>query len=213
MSWHFLQGQEEASWAGTCLDGAPSALSSMIPTPEASSSPVNATDAFHDSRCGMTCEPSTGSHGEAALTSSQEDSHARTYPSQGDGQDSRANEPDYSGTHSLSQRMSKRDGSSWRMSPDFLRQIRDAISEQSQLHWATQGFTTLNGGCLIRSSSESPNVDVECSLSQVLQPHVDDRYLLSEKAASGILRRSERRGKKLPEPLRQALLALATTRD
>ena len=83
MSWHYLQGQEEASWAGTCLDGAPSALSSMIPTHEASSSPVNATDAFHDSRCGMTCEPSTGSHGEATLTSSQEDSHARTSPPQG----------------------------------------------------------------------------------------------------------------------------------
>ena len=137
-----------------------------------------------------------------------EGSPARTYPSQGDGQDSRANEPDYSGTHSLSQRMSKRDGSSWRMSPDFLRQIRDAISEQSQLHWATQGLTTLNGGCLIRSGSESPNVAVECSLSQVLQPHVDDRYLLSAKAASGILRRAERRGKTLPEPLREALLSV-----
>lgn len=133
---------------------------------------------------------------------------ARTYPSQGDGQDSQASEPDYSGTHSLSRRMSKRDGSSWRMSPDFSHQIRDAISEQSQLHWPTQGFTTLNGGCLIRSSSESPNVAVECSLSQVLQPHVDDRYLLSAKAASGILRRAERRGRTLPEPLREALLSV-----
>jgi hypothetical protein len=31
MSWHFLQGSAEASWEGTCLDGAPAALSSSIP--------------------------------------------------------------------------------------------------------------------------------------------------------------------------------------
>ena len=78
MSWHFLQGQEEASWVGTCLDGAPSALLSLMPTPEASSSPDNATDAFHDSQSGMTSEPSTASRGKDALTSSPEDSHAKT---------------------------------------------------------------------------------------------------------------------------------------
>ena len=78
MSWHFLQGQEAASWEGTCLDGAPSALLSLIPTPEAFSSPDNATDACHDSRCGTTCGPSTASHGEAMLTSSAEDSPAKT---------------------------------------------------------------------------------------------------------------------------------------
>lgn len=78
MSWHFLQGQAEASWEGTCLDGAPSALLSLMPTPEASSSPVNATDAFHDSQSGMTSEPSTENRGEGASTSSVADSHAKT---------------------------------------------------------------------------------------------------------------------------------------
>lgn len=78
MSWHFLQGQEEASWEGTCLDGAPSALSSMIPTPEACFSPGNATDACRDSQSGMTSEPSTASRGEDTLTSSQGASHAKT---------------------------------------------------------------------------------------------------------------------------------------
>ena len=78
MSWHYLQGQEAASWAGTSLDGAPSALSSMIPTPAASSSPGNATDAFHDSPSGMTSEPSTDTHGADTLTSFPEGFPART---------------------------------------------------------------------------------------------------------------------------------------
>ena len=78
MSWHYLQGQEAASWEGTCLDGAPSALLSMIHTPEAFSSPDSETDACHDSRFGTTFEPLTVAHGEDALTSSAEDSHART---------------------------------------------------------------------------------------------------------------------------------------
>ena len=32
MSWHFLQEQEEASWEANSLDGAPSALLSLMPT-------------------------------------------------------------------------------------------------------------------------------------------------------------------------------------
>ena len=141
-----------------------------------------------------------------------EGSPVKTYPLQGSERDSLAKEPASSGMHSLSQRMSKHDGSSWRMSPDYSRQIRDAISEQSRLHWPTQGMCIWNGACLIRSSSESPNVAVESSLSQVLQTQTDARYLLSEKAASGILRRSERRGRTLPPILREALLS-ATRKD
>ena len=139
-----------------------------------------------------------------------EGSPVKTYPSQEREQDLQENEPASSGTHSLSRRMSKRDGSSWRTSPDCSHQIRDAISEQSSLHWPTQGFLTSNGKCWIRSSSESPNVAVESSLSQVLLTQVDDRYLLSPKAASGILRRSERRGRTLPEPLKEALVSVIT---
>ena len=134
-----------------------------------------------------------------------EDSPAKTYPSQASEQDLQGNVPASSGMHLLSRRMSKRDGSSWRTSPGCLRQIRDAISEQSSLHWTTQGFLTSNGKCWIRSSSECPNVAVASSLSQVLLTQVDDRYLLSAKAASGILRRTEGRGKPLPEALRMAL--------
>ncbi len=48
------------------------------------------------------------------------------------------------------------------------------------------------------------------SLSQVLESGpVHQRYFLSEKACSGILRRAEKRGKELPAQLRQALQAAA----
>ena len=46
MSWHFLQGQEVASWGGDCLDGAPSALLRLIPMRAESCLPDRQTDAF-----------------------------------------------------------------------------------------------------------------------------------------------------------------------
>jgi hypothetical protein len=96
------------------------------------------------------------------------------------------------------------------MCQDFYQATADAISESSSLRWPTQGIATSSGGFWIRSSSESPNVAVDCSLQQVLEDTVDDRYLLSEKACAGILRRAERRGRTLPDPLREALLAVAS---
>ena len=114
-----------------------------------------------------------------------------------------------SGMQSLSRSMSKRDGSSWRMCPDFSTVMAEPTSPPFSPRWPTQGMATASGECWIRSSSESPNVAVECSLSQVLEHHTDPRYLLSAKAASGILRRATRRGKTLPQPLLEALTALA----
>ena len=92
MSWHFLQGQEEASWEGTCLDGAPSALLSLIPTPAASCSPGNATDACRDFRSGTTCGPSMGDRGEVPLMSCPADSRARIFHALEKGPESKANE-------------------------------------------------------------------------------------------------------------------------
>ena len=82
MSWHYLQEQEEASWEGICLDGAPSALLSLLPTQGAYSSPDNATECCHASRSGMTCEHSMESRGEAGLMSSAVDSLAPTFQAQ-----------------------------------------------------------------------------------------------------------------------------------
>lgn len=98
MSWHYLQGQEEASWEGTCLDGAPSALLSLMPTPGASCSPVNATDGCLDFPSGTTSKPSTDAHGEAPLTSFQGDSRAKTFPAPEKGLESKEAEAGCGGT-------------------------------------------------------------------------------------------------------------------
>jgi hypothetical protein len=64
MSWHFLQEQEEASWEASSLDGAPSALSSLMPTAAGCCSPDSGTDSCRDSRSGTTSPRSTASRGE-----------------------------------------------------------------------------------------------------------------------------------------------------
>ena len=46
----------------------------------------------------------------------------------------------------------------------------------------------------------------DCALSQILMERVPERYYLSEKACQGIINRSERRGKPLPEVLKEALM-------
>lgn len=63
-------------------------------------------------------------------------------------------------------------------------------------------FWTLN-------TSEWPSDGVACSLSDILEETGEPllRYCLSEKACAGLLRRAERRGRKLPEPLLRALQA------
>ena len=55
------------------------------------------------------------------------------------------------------------------------------------------------------SIGESPNVAVASTLSQILQVNVPEKYYLSKTACEGILRRAERRGKVLPQMLREAL--------
>jgi hypothetical protein len=56
------------------------------------------------------------------------------------------------------------------------------------------------------STSEYPNgASVSSSLADVLQAEAPEKYYLSSKACEGILRRANKRGKTLPEPLQKAL--------
>ncbi len=57
------------------------------------------------------------------------------------------------------------------------------------------------------SFGECPSVAVVSRLSQILEDTPHPKYYLSAKACAGILRRAERRGKKLPPELEAALLA------
>jgi hypothetical protein len=64
------------------------------------------------------------------------------------------------------------------------------------------------GESLTPNISEWPNAAAVCSLSQVLEKDsIPQRYSLSPKACAGILRRAEKRGKRLPDMLEAALTA------
>ena len=58
--------------------------------------------------------------------------------------------------------------------------------------------STLNTG-------EFPNEENVSTLSQILEENVPEKYFLSPKACLGILNRAKRRGKELPDQLREAL--------
>src|SRR5690554_5508163 len=74
--------------------------------------------------------------------------------------------------------------------------------------WVTPDSS--NGPCLTRNGSEWRSSGVACSLSSILETGpIDPRYYLSAKACAGILRRAEKRGKELPEPLREAWRSVA----
>ena len=102
-------------------------------------------------------------------------------------------------------------GSLQRMSPDFYPSIQDATSDESSVTWQNSGSLVSPTQFWTRNSSASRNAADACSLSRVLEDAPSSRYSLSAKAAAGILRRAERRGKELPEALRYALTRLAQT--
>ena len=67
-----------ASWEDICLDGAPDALLSLIPTQDGYCLPDNETACCHDFRSGTTCKPLTASRGADTSTLSAVASHAKT---------------------------------------------------------------------------------------------------------------------------------------
>lgn len=62
------------------------------------------------------------------------------------------------------------------------------------------------GDSLTLNIGESSNAVKESLLSQILEDNVPQKYYLSARACQGILTRASRRGKPLPEVLRQALM-------
>ena len=78
------------------------------------------------------------------------------------------------------------------------------------LHGGATAMWQDDGAWLIestmRNGGECPSAAVESRLSQILEEAPPTKYYLSHAACQGILRRAERRGKDLPEQLKQALL-------
>lgn len=58
---------------------------------------------------------------------------------------------------------------------------------------------------MMPNSGESPSEERGSTLSLILEANVPEKYSLSRKACEGILRRAEKRGKILPEMLKEAL--------
>ena len=75
--------------------------------------------------------------------------------------------------------------------------------------WLTAG-TGMDGPSPTEFSTagfgESPSAAVESRLSQILEDTPHPKYSLSARACAGILRRAERRGKKLPPELEATLI-------
>ena len=106
-----------------------------------------------------------------------------------------------------------RSGWSGKTSPVSCRRTEDGRWEPSSGRWQNSGMGS-PGECLTLSTSEWTALPAQflndegvCSLSDVLEAShlVPERYSLSPKACAGILRRAEKRGKKLPAMLEAAL--------
>ena len=71
-------------------------------------------------------------------------------------------------------------------------------------YWETD--TVLPGESMMLNTGESPSDARESTLSQILQLNAPEKYSLSPKACAGIIRRAEKRGKELPNMLKEALM-------
>jgi len=97
------------------------------------------------------------------------------------------------------------DGWFGRTSPASCQATEEEILEPSSGRWANSGMGSPTE-CLTLSTSEWPKDGDVCLLSDTLETgDVPQRFYLSAKACQGILRRAEKRGKKLPSALQVAL--------
>lgn len=83
-----------------------------------------------------------------------------------------------------------------------LRGVADGAKPEQSLE--TDGLWL--GDSLTLNIGEFPNAERESLLSWILEDNVPKKYYLSARACQGILVRASRRGKPLPELLKQALL-------
>jgi hypothetical protein len=142
------------------------------------------------------------------LTLFAADSPARTYQWPAAARDWLEAEVDY-GLSSIALLQSLgRDGLLSKTSPAYYPVTKDRILPLSFAGWSSAGMAC-PGGYLTLNISDWPNAAAVCSLSQVLETAVPQAYFLSPKAARGILRRAEKRGRVLPPSLAHSLQMLA----
>ena len=104
----------------------------------------------------------------------------------------------------LRQSSKKSSKSQNRKRPIFKCLNMDGLHGGATAMWEDDGAWLIES--TMRNGGECPNAAVESRLSQILEEAPPTKYYLSRAACQGILRRAERRGKDLPEQLKQALL-------
>ena len=93
--------------------------------------------------------------------------------------------------------------------PVSCHRTEDGTLAPSSGRWLKSGMGSPTEFLTLNTSEWPKDADV-CSLSDTLETgDVPQRFFLSAKACQGILRRAEKRGKKLPPLLQQALLSAA----
>ena len=80
----------------------------------------------------------------------------------------------------------------------------DLLGETPAASW--ERAIRLPGECWTPNTGESPKDARESTLSQILEDNAPEKYFLSARACEGILRRAEKRGKKIPAMLWEALV-------
>ena len=110
-------------------------------------------------------------------------------------------EPSAATKEQTSKPSSKRSAKSQTQPPMFLCLRKNGTSLAPS--WATDGAWLSEPWT--RNFGEYPSAAVESTLSQILEANAPEKYYLSKKACEGILRRAERRGKVLPQMLKEAL--------
>ena len=90
-----------------------------------------------------------------------------------------------------------------KMKPLLFLSLKTENGHHREASW--QMISPSHGERLMLNTSESPNVGVVSTLSQILEKNVPEKYYLSTKACLGILRRASARGKELPQMLKTAL--------
>jgi DNA (cytosine-5)-methyltransferase 1 len=153
-------------------------------------------------------EPEVGDIREWQSTSSRRGFPVKTSASPVNAQDSQEIEAGYSGSLCEFWNSNAPAGFSLRTCPDFCLPTEAEISPSFYMPWAGSGMAW-RGEYLMLDTSDSPNDAVECELSDVLEHPVPSRFYLSPRAARGILRRAEKRGRTLPIQLLRALQGLA----
>lgn len=102
------------------------------------------------------------------------------------------------------------DASSWNTEASLGESWTHSISEHhkdgsASVFCVTSTDLRQNGFCLTLNLSDQPREVNPSLLSEVLDEDADPKYNLSSKACRGILNRANKRGKKLPEVLEEAL--------